>query len=86
MYIKCNMFCLQSQFNFASIIIQPLDHNINRVVVKIKDELKDLAVVGNDAKVVSDQNVAILARQLALHANVIMCLFVIIKISNEYFF
>lgn len=67
--VAINLF-FQSQFNFASIIIQPLDHNINRVVVKIKDDLKDLAVVGNDAKVVSDENVAILARQLALHANV----------------
>ncbi|KAH1016696.1 hypothetical protein HUJ04_007876 [Dendroctonus ponderosae] len=64
-----DMKTIKSQFNFASIIIQPLDHNINRVVVKIKDDLKDLAVVGNDAKVVSDENVAILARQLALHAN-----------------
>lgn len=36
--------------------------------MKIKDELKDFAVIG-DAKLVSDQNVAILARQLALHAD-----------------
>ncbi|XP_066139931.1 tuberin isoform X2 [Euwallacea fornicatus] len=64
-----DMKTIKSQFNFASIIIQPLDHSINRVTVKIKDELKDLAVVGNDPKVVSDDNVAILARQLALHAN-----------------
>lgn len=64
-----DMKTIKSQFNFACIIIQPLDHNINRVVVKIKDELKDLAVVGNEAKLVSDQNVAILARQLALHVN-----------------
>ncbi|KAJ8983537.1 hypothetical protein NQ317_006582, partial [Molorchus minor] len=28
------------QLNFASIIIQPLAHNTNRVVVKVKDELK----------------------------------------------
>ncbi|XP_050296204.1 tuberin isoform X2 [Anthonomus grandis grandis] len=64
-----DMKTIKSQFNFASIIIQPLDHNINRVVVKIKDELKDLAAIGSEAKVVSDQNVAILARQLAIHAN-----------------
>ncbi|KAL1488930.1 hypothetical protein ABEB36_014716 [Hypothenemus hampei] len=60
---------IKSQFIFASIIIQPLDHGINRVTVKIKDELKDFAMLGSDAKVVSDQNVAILTRQLALHAN-----------------
>ncbi|XP_030752123.1 tuberin isoform X2 [Sitophilus oryzae] len=64
-----DMNVIRSQFNFACIIIQPLDHNINRVVVKIKDELQDLAVVGSDVKVVSDQNVAILVRQIALHAN-----------------
>ncbi|CAG9773906.1 unnamed protein product [Ceutorhynchus assimilis] len=64
-----DMKTIKSQFNFASIIIQPLDHGINKVIMKIKDVLKDLAVVGNDPKIVSDQNVAILARQLAIHAN-----------------
>ncbi|KAJ8945060.1 hypothetical protein NQ314_009327 [Rhamnusium bicolor] len=57
-----------SQFNFAAVIIQPLDHNTNRVVVKVKDELTELVGI-REPKIVSDQNVAILARQLALHAN-----------------
>lgn len=59
----------QGQFNFACIIIQPLDHNTNKVTVKAKDELTKL-IGYSDPKIVSDQNVAILARQLALHANV----------------
>lgn len=49
--------------------MQPLDHNTNRVTVKAKDELVDL--IGNsEPNIVSDQNVSILTRQLALHANV----------------
>lgn len=63
------MVFFQGQFNFAAVIIQPLDHNTNRVVVKVKDELKELLGL-SEPKIVSDQNVAILARQLALHANV----------------
>ncbi|XP_060521768.1 tuberin [Cylas formicarius] len=59
---------IKSQFNFASIIIQPLDHSTNRVVVKVKDDLKDLVFVG-EPKLVSDQNLAVLVRQLALHSN-----------------
>lgn len=64
-----NINTIKSQFNFAAIIIQPLDHNTNKVTVKVKDELKDLISI-SETKLVSDQNVAILARQLALHCNV----------------
>ncbi|XP_076271400.1 TSC complex subunit tuberin isoform X2 [Rhynchophorus ferrugineus] len=60
---------IKSQFNFACIIIHPLDHNVNRVIVKIKSDLQDLDVVGNEAKVVSDQNLATYVRQTALHHN-----------------
>lgn len=63
-----NMGITKGQFNFACVVIHPLDHNLNRVVVKCKNELTDL-IGTTEPKVVSDQNVAILARQLALHAN-----------------
>lgn len=60
---------LQGQFNYANVIIQPLDHATNKVVVKVRDELAD-QIGHSEQKIVSDQNLAILARQLALHANV----------------
>lgn len=67
-YLKiCNIF--QAQFNFACIVIHPLEHNSNRVVVKIKEDLESL-IGQNDPHIISDQNVAVLARQLAIHANV----------------
>ena len=52
-----------------NIIIQPLDHNTNKVTVKAKDDLTEL-IGHSEPKIVSDQNVAILTRQLAIHANV----------------
>lgn len=59
----------QSQFNFASVIIEPLDYHTNRVTVKTKEQLTPL-LGETQPKIISDQNVAILSRQLALHANV----------------
>lgn len=71
----------QGQFNFASIIVQPLDHNTNKVTVKVKEELADL--IGNcEPNIVSDQNVSILARQLALHANVSFVIMIIEFFKN----
>ncbi|XP_057659730.1 tuberin [Diorhabda carinulata] len=63
-----NMNVLKGQFTFACIIIQPLDHGINRVMVKVKKELSYLVTPG-DPKLISDRNVGILARQLAIHSN-----------------
>ncbi|KAL3274359.1 hypothetical protein HHI36_015757 [Cryptolaemus montrouzieri] len=65
-----NISTIKSQFNFASVIIHPMDHNLNRVTVKCKTELLDLMGAGcQETKIVSDQSLAILARQLALHTN-----------------
>lgn len=63
-----NMNILKGQFTFACIIIQPLDHGINRVMVKVKKELSYLVTPG-EPKLISDRNVGILARQLAIHSN-----------------
>lgn len=64
-----NISTIKGQFNYANVIIQPLDHNTNRVVVKAKEEVHEY-VGHNEPKIISDQNLGILARQLALHANV----------------
>lgn len=52
---------------YACVIIQPLDHHINRIYVKTKPILGDSG--NTDVKIVSDQNLPIMARQLALHSN-----------------
>lgn len=63
-----NIRTVKGQFNYACVIIEPLDHGSNQVTVKVREELVEH--VGNsEPKIVSDQNVAVLARQLALHAN-----------------
>lgn len=49
-------------------IIQPLDHRTNRVFVKAKPTLAE-NIGHSDVKIVSDQNLPIMARQLALHSN-----------------
>lgn len=50
-------------------VIQPLDHSTNQVTVKTREDLAD-HIGHSEPKIVSDQNLAVLARQLALHANV----------------
>ncbi|KAK9888340.1 hypothetical protein WA026_000595 [Henosepilachna vigintioctopunctata] len=79
-----NITTIRSQFNFASIIIHPMDHSMNRVTLKCKKELIDLT--GWDCQethIVSDQNVAILARQLALHANLASLVFRSISFNSQ---
>ena len=50
-------------------IIEPLDHGSNQLTVKVRQDLKEL--IGDlEMKIVSDKNVSLLARQLALHINV----------------
>lgn len=49
--------------------MEPLEHGSNQVMVKAREELVE-HIGHSEPKIVSDQNVALLARQLALHANV----------------
>jgi tuberous sclerosis protein 2 len=63
------LILIQAQFLYAWVIITPLDHRTNRVVVKALPVLAD-HIGHTEAKIVSDQNLPTLARQLALHSNV----------------
>ncbi|KAK7793760.1 hypothetical protein R5R35_000957 [Gryllus longicercus] len=63
-----NIQTVKGQFNYACVVVQPLDHATNIVTVKTRDELSDI-IGHSEPKIMSDQNVAVLARQLALHAN-----------------
>lgn len=79
-----NIGTIKGQFNYANIIIQPLDHKTNKVTVKVKEELTDFIGHG-EPKVISDQNLGVLARQLALHANVRITILHSLTASNIVF-
>lgn len=52
-------------------VVEPYEHGLNRVFIKTKDErIRGTFLAHADTHVVSDCNVALLARQLALHAHV----------------
>lgn len=59
---------VKAQFNYAVVVIEPLDLGTNQVIVKARDELHQ-HICHTEYKVVSDESVPILARQLAVHSN-----------------
>lgn len=66
--LEYNFKTVKGQFNYAVVIVEPLEHGVCQITVKSRDEL--VKHIGHtDPKTVSDQNGAIMARQLALHAN-----------------
>jgi tuberous sclerosis protein 2 len=64
-----NLNTIKGQFNYASVIVEPLELNSNRVFVRAKDEISDY-VQHSEPVIVSDSSAPLLARQHALHANV----------------
>uniref|UniRef100_A0A8C4WWL8 Tuberin n=1 Tax=Eptatretus burgeri TaxID=7764 RepID=A0A8C4WWL8_EPTBU len=59
---------LTGQFNFVEIIIKPLDYESNLVTIQARKELEGL-IDTSVVKIVSDRNLSLLVRQMALHAN-----------------
>lgn len=59
----------QGQFSYGCVIVEPLEHGVDQITVKVRDELRD-HVSHQEPKIVSDQNAAMLARQLAIHTDV----------------
>ncbi|RXM27679.1 Tuberin [Acipenser ruthenus] len=59
---------IKGQFNFVEVIIKPLDYESNLVTLQCRKDLEGL-VDTSVAKIVSDKNLALLVRQMALHAN-----------------
>lgn len=64
-------------------IVEPLEHGVNQITVKVRDELRE-HVGHQEPKIVSDQNAAMLARQLAIHTDV--CIINISAIINYYYY
>ncbi|KAM7009651.1 tuberin isoform 2-T2 [Tautogolabrus adspersus] len=59
---------IKGQFNFVEVIIKPLDFECNLVTLQCRKDLEGL-VDTTVAKIVSDRNLPLLVRQMALHAN-----------------
>lgn len=59
---------IKGQFNFAEVVIKPLDNASNMVTLRFKDELKDL-LTDSGPRVISDANLPRLVRQLVVHIN-----------------
>ncbi|KAK1886995.1 Tuberin [Dissostichus eleginoides] len=59
---------IKGQFNFVEVIIKPLDYDCNLVTLQCRKDLEGL-VDTTVAKIVSDLNLPLLVRQMALHAN-----------------
>jgi len=55
---------------FACVVVTPMGHGTNQVTVKIKDDLTEHLGSAQVTRIISDQNLPTLVRQLALHANV----------------
>ncbi|CAH1794876.1 unnamed protein product [Owenia fusiformis] len=59
---------IKGQFNYVNIVIQPLDHASNAVTVQTAQDIT--SIIGHtDTKIVSDQHLAVLVRQMAIHAD-----------------
>ncbi|XP_037077168.1 tuberin-like [Pollicipes pollicipes] len=63
-----NITTIRAQFCYAGVVVEPLDHGTNRIVIRTKGKLQEL-FGHTEVTLVSDQNLAVMARQLALHAN-----------------
>lgn len=64
-----NLNTIKGQFNYACIIIEPLELNSNRIYVRCKDDVAKF-ICHTEPKIISDAIAPGYARQLALHANV----------------
>ncbi|CAG5031361.1 unnamed protein product [Parnassius apollo] len=63
-----NIHTIKGQLNFCIVVVEPFEHSMNRVFVKSKEErIGGTFLAHVDAHCVSDHNVALLARQVAVH-------------------
>ncbi|KAI5634861.1 rap/ran-GAP domain-containing protein [Phthorimaea operculella] len=63
-----NIHTIKGQLNFCIVVVEPSEHGLSRVLVKTKDEkIRTKFLSHVETHIVSDANVALLARQTALH-------------------
>uniref|UniRef100_A0A1Q3F6E4 Putative tuberin n=1 Tax=Culex tarsalis TaxID=7177 RepID=A0A1Q3F6E4_CULTA len=72
---------IKGQFNYACVVIEPMELDSNRVFVLARDEIAQH--VCSKSKIVSDASAPLLARQMALHANLASLVSQSLKIKNQ---
>jgi len=75
------MGTVKGQFIYAVVLIEPLDFQSNKISVLAKPELAEYLNHLSSGKVVSDHNVSMLVRQIALHCNLAANIFS--KLQNK---
>lgn len=63
---------IKGQFNYACVVVQPLELNSNRIFIKCKNDVSQF-ICHTEPKIISDNSAPRYARILALHANVSVC-------------
>ncbi|XP_053679837.1 tuberin [Anopheles nili] len=72
---------IKGQYNYACVIVEPIELSSNRVFIRSKDDLAQH--VTRDTKIVSDHTAPLLARQMALHANLASLVAQSLKTKNS---
>lgn len=72
---------IKGQFNYACVVIEPMELESNRIFVLARDEIAQH--VCGKSKIVSDSSAPLLARQMALHANLASLVSQSLKIKNQ---
>ncbi|XP_030373019.1 tuberin [Scaptodrosophila lebanonensis] len=80
---ECNLATMSGQFNYACVIVEPLELNSNRVYVKARSEISKY-VCHPEPRIVSDRSAPLLARQMALHANLASLVYQSVQKKNPY--
>ncbi|XP_055596027.1 tuberin isoform X2 [Uranotaenia lowii] len=78
---KYSLKTIKGQFNYACVVIEPIELESNRIFVLAKDEIAQY--VCGKPKIVSDASAPLLARQMALHANLASLVSQSLKIKNQ---
>nr|AAD48498.1 gigas protein [Drosophila melanogaster] len=78
-----NLNTISGQFNYACVIVEPLDLNSNRVYVKARSEISKF-VCHAEYRIVSDRSAPLLARQMALHANLASLVYQSVQKKHPY--
>ncbi|KAH8315273.1 hypothetical protein KR074_002701 [Drosophila pseudoananassae] len=78
-----NLNTISGQFNYACVIVEPLELNSNRVYVKARSEISKF-VCHPEPRIVSDRSAPLLARQMALHANLASLVYTSVQKKHPY--
>ncbi|KAL7732977.1 hypothetical protein ACLKA6_002787 [Drosophila palustris] len=78
-----NLTTISGHFNYACVIVEPLELNSNRVYVKARSDISKF-VSHPEPRIVSDRSAPLLARQMALHANLASLVYQSVQQDNPY--